>query len=205
MEWLLSRHEPNLVSRVRMALSSGLRACTDAADLIQTTYLEVLRDLHQFTGTTEAQFEAWLRNILDHNIHDCRRYCRPRQRHSFPLGDSLDLEVGPEDAGWREPNLRAEEAEIVSQVRHAMAQLPRPYQEILSLCGDEGCSPKEASFRLKKSRGAVRAILMRARIALASELRRLGARPFDGLGIRHRGRRITSRTEASRRSNPEVD
>ena len=51
----------------RAQVESWLRAKVDASDIVQQTMLEAYRDFHKFRGTTEAEWLAWLRQILNHN------------------------------------------------------------------------------------------------------------------------------------------
>ena len=50
----------------------SLQAKGNAADLVQTTFVEAQRNLKQFHGTTREEFLAWLLGILTHNAKDWR-------------------------------------------------------------------------------------------------------------------------------------
>src|SRR5207253_6129409 len=59
------RNYLNVLARAQV--ESWLRAKVDASDLVQQTLLEAYRDFQRFRGTTEAEWLAWLRQILTHN------------------------------------------------------------------------------------------------------------------------------------------
>src|SRR5438552_15657507 len=60
----------------RAQVESWLRAKVDASDIVQQTMLEAYRDFHKFRGTTEAEWLAWLRQILSHNAANFIRHYR---------------------------------------------------------------------------------------------------------------------------------
>ena len=56
-------------------LDPHLHAKGGASDLVQETFLEAQRDFAQFQGTNEAEWLAWLRQVLLNNLgHFTRRY-----------------------------------------------------------------------------------------------------------------------------------
>src|SRR5262249_21935157 len=57
-------------------LAPDLRAKGGASDLVQETFLEAQRDFADFRGDTEAEFRAWLRRLLLHNVANFARHFR---------------------------------------------------------------------------------------------------------------------------------
>src|SRR5262249_59741442 len=57
-------------------LAPDLRAKGGASDLVQETFLEAQRDFADFRGDTEAEFRAWLRRLLLHNVANFARHYR---------------------------------------------------------------------------------------------------------------------------------
>src|SRR5262245_55812569 len=49
-------------------LDSGLQAKGGASDLVQETMVDALRDFRRFHGSSEAELQAWLRELLLHNL-----------------------------------------------------------------------------------------------------------------------------------------
>src|SRR5262245_22509300 len=78
---LLERFEPWLRLMARLQLESRFQAKFDASDVVQQTMLEAVKAFPQFRGTTEAEFTAWLRQILTHALaHEIRRYAGTQKR-----------------------------------------------------------------------------------------------------------------------------
>src|SRR5262249_23733509 len=78
---LLARYQPSLHLLARLQLDRRFQGKFDASDLVQQTLLEACRALPQFRGQTEAEFTAWLRQILAHVLaHEMRRYHGTQQR-----------------------------------------------------------------------------------------------------------------------------
>jgi RNA polymerase sigma-70 factor (ECF subfamily) len=65
---LLERYRPYLTVLARVQLGRRLRGKTDAADLVQETFLEAHRDFAGFRGATANEFQAWLRTVLARNL-----------------------------------------------------------------------------------------------------------------------------------------
>src|SRR5262245_12661307 len=61
---LLGLYRNYLLLLARVHLDANLRAKVDPSDLVQETCLMVARDFTEFRGETEAEFIAWLRQIL---------------------------------------------------------------------------------------------------------------------------------------------
>ena len=111
----------------RAQVESWLRAKVDASDLIQQTLLEAYRDFQRFRGSTEAEWLAWLRQILTHNAANFVRHYRAtgkRQAHR-----EVSLAQPGDDTGDFRPNDPADTAESPSQ------QLMRKEREWLAARG----------------------------------------------------------------------
>ena len=65
---LLQSYANYLALLARLEIGRRLQGKVDAADVVQETFLKAHRDFEQFRGTTEAEFVAWLRQILAANL-----------------------------------------------------------------------------------------------------------------------------------------
>ncbi len=75
------RNYLRLLARAQIDLH--LQAKMNPSDIVQETFLEAFRDFGQFCGQTEAEFVAWLRQILANNLgpsgqHRLFASCRDR-------------------------------------------------------------------------------------------------------------------------------
>jgi RNA polymerase sigma-70 factor, ECF subfamily len=68
--FLPERYRAYLLLLARMRLRNTNNARIDPSDVVQQTMLNAHRGRDQFAGKTEAQWKAWLRQILAHVIAD---------------------------------------------------------------------------------------------------------------------------------------
>ena len=62
-QWL-ERHRPYLTLLARAHLNRNHPARLDSSDIVQQTLLDAFSKRDQFRGSCEAEFAAWLREIL---------------------------------------------------------------------------------------------------------------------------------------------
>jgi len=179
---LLEAHRPQLTLLAQVQIGPGLRGKTDAADVVQETFLEAHRDLPGFRGTTEAEFAAWLRQVLARNLANLlRRYFGTQARdprRERPLADGLDRSSQPPDpalvAPQSTPSQRAVRGEQSARLADALNQLPADYRDVLVLRYLDGLSFPEVAARMGRSVDSVEKLWVRA---LARLRRTLGDEP----------------------------
>jgi RNA polymerase sigma-70 factor (ECF subfamily) len=166
-----------LLTVARQELAAPLRAKVDAADVVQETFIEALRDFAAFRGETGRQLIGWLRGILRHNLADLAKRFESRCR-------CLSQEVSlPDPQRVADARIRAFRAVggpiceqlIVQEQRRAldaaMQRLPRLYRRVLQLHFGECCSFAEIGNGLQRSPEAVRKMTCRAVKRLRREMR----------------------------------
>ncbi|MFZ2640794.1 MAG: sigma-70 family RNA polymerase sigma factor [Verrucomicrobiia bacterium] len=179
---LFARCRNYLAVVARAQVESWLRAKADASDIVQETLVEANRDLRQFRGTTEAEWLAWLRQILSRNAADfVRRYRgteKRQQRLEVPLSpppgqSSLAAGLEPRDNG-ETPTQEIMRLELEIQVADAIMRLEPDYQEVIVLRNLERLPFEEVAQRMNRSRPAAQMLWMRAVRRLQEELKRAG-------------------------------
>lgn len=159
---LLERHGDRLYSL-------GLKFCgnsTDAADLVQETFLRALRSWPTFRG--DAAASTWLYRIA---ARVCQRMHRrparasklPDPRRLLPLGNGLVADV-PDTA--ETPLEREIGREMVERVEESIAGLPMMYRVPLVLKEIVGFSVAEVADILGLREATVKTRLHRARLSL---------------------------------------
>jgi RNA polymerase sigma-70 factor, ECF subfamily len=152
----------------RSEVSSWLKSKVDSSDLVQQTLLDAHRGLAQFRGETEAEWLAWLRQILSHNAADyVRQYHGVEKRR---VGREVALEQGDDsergnfelsDQG-ETPSRIVMRKELQLQVADALMRLPEDYQEVIILRNMQRLPFDEVAEQMERSRPATQMLWMRA-------------------------------------------
>ena len=167
---LFARVRPWLQILARTQLGRHLQAKTDPSDVVQVALLEAVRGLGQFRGDTEAEFLAWLRQVLVNAIrHEARRYGGTAAR-DVAREASLELELEQSSARLgalltgddTSPSGASERAEARLELTALLARLPEEYRDVIVLRNLEGLSHEEVAERMGRSVGAVRMLWVRA-------------------------------------------
>jgi len=172
---LLELYRDDLGVLARARLGARLRGVVNPSDLVQQTFLEACRDFGQFEGTTTAQWRAWLRRILAHNLAALvERHVQARKRdvrrqvsldtRSAALGDSWHgiNAVLPLASPGSSPSGQAQQHEAAAVLADRLARLPAPHREVLRLRNLEGLAFEEVARRMGRTPGAVRVLWVRA-------------------------------------------
>ena len=166
-------------------LDRRLRVRFSPSDLVQETLLEAHRDFPQFRGTTEAEFLAWLRQILVHNLivavrrhfdagkRDVRREVSLEQVSAGADTSALCMAaILPQ--GGTSPSAHIQQEELLAAMANDLADLPPDYHEVIVLRHLQGCSFGEIARRMDRNEGAVRMLWLRAIGQLRSRLNERG-------------------------------
>jgi RNA polymerase sigma-70 factor, ECF subfamily len=178
---LLEHFQPWLRMLARTQMESRLQAKFDPSDVVQQTLMAAVRDLPQFRGKTEAEFTAWLRQILAHALaHEIRRY-RGTQKRNADREVSLEQQLAASSqrfgdllaASGTSPSQKAVHAEREIRLAQVLERLPDDYREVIVLRHLEGLSHEAVAERMGRNSGAVRMLWVRALARLRAELERL--------------------------------
>jgi len=156
----------------------AMRMCRnveDAKDILQETFLGMIRSIKDFRG--ESRFSTWLYRIASNaclkkrrrGVHD------PEPEQELSLDELMPRPgaggLKPEIPDWSED---AEQAllrgELSERMEAAIDRLPREYKIVLVLRDVEGFSAEETAQMLKLSIPAVKSRLHRARVFVRREL-----------------------------------
>ncbi len=145
----------------------GLRVCRDgfdADDAVQEAFakLAMRRDV-----IADQSALSWLMTVVRNT---CLRLLRPFQRQRRALGERV--EEGDLPATDLSPEAALERWELVRSVHAAIAELGRPYREVLVLRDLEGLSGEETCAALGLETAAMKTRLHRARSMLREKIAR---------------------------------
>jgi RNA polymerase sigma-70 factor (ECF subfamily) len=176
---LLGLYRNYMLLLARVHIDSNLQAKADPSDLVQETFLMAARDFPQFRGETEAEFVAWLRQILANTgAAMIRRYKGTRSRElgreqqferqldqsSMVLGRLI---AGPDSS----PSRIAARREAAVVLADALTRLPDDYREVLVLFHLEGLSLGDVANRMGRTVSSVRGLRTRAALKLRTLLK----------------------------------
>lgn len=146
-------------------LDGDLRAKAGASDLVQETFIDAQKMFARFEGHSEAEWLAWLRQLLLFNVAGFTRRYRTDKRSAereTPLGGASSVWPTEPTASDATPSAVVREAEETAVVEAAIAQLPPDYQRVLRWRYQEELSFVEIGERLGRSQDAVRRLWAQA-------------------------------------------
>ena len=130
-------------------LDQKLRHRVSPSDVVQDTVCEAHRDFHQFRGSCEREFVAWLRKIMVNNLariverhvlagkRDVRRELSLQQMQKAVDRSTMQMDaLLIADAST--PSEAALERERGVHLANCIAQLPDDYQKVVTLRNFQG-------------------------------------------------------------------
>lgn len=168
--------DKSLIDRLKAVVRRHVHpgAAVDASDLVSSAIVAAYRRREQFRGTTDAEFHAWLRSIVE------RKYIsRHRLQQTLKRGAgktiSLDVEQGIEPASREQtPDLDASDHEISVLLMTLFQQLGEEHAELLYLSNYCGLSNAELATKCGLTKNQVSNRLRTAKRRLKKTMRKLG-------------------------------
>jgi RNA polymerase sigma-70 factor (ECF subfamily) len=179
MTELLGMYRNYLSLLARVHVDTDLRAKADPSDVVQETLMQATRDFAQFRGETEAEFVAWLRQIMANTSATMVRKYKGTKRRDVGREHSLEQQLnrtsmalgGLLAARDPAPSRIASRKEDVVVLADALAQLPDDHREVLVLHHLEGLALAEVAQRMGRSLDAIKGLRTRAFLKLRTLLR----------------------------------
>ena len=179
---LLEGYRAYLKMLAGIQIGRGLQSKFDADDLLQEVFLRAHQAIGRFQGTTQPEFQAWLRGILSNVLADQIRRYRGTQRRDPNLECALELELASEgfelalEAPISTPSQRASRQERAVLLAEAMQRLPAIAREVLVLRHFQEMSFPDIARTMGRTLDGVKNLWIRALTKLRREMRALDER-----------------------------
>ncbi len=178
---LLEYYDP-LVKHIAARIPSKFQSGVSAEDVVQQTFLQVMRHIGRFSPKTDHSFHAWLKRIAENRLTDTIRHLacekraerpRPNPGSTSPEESSLRGLVESLSAGSHTPSGSAARHEAVAAVQEAIEALPDDYRQAVELRLFAGRSLAETAAVMRRSPRAVQGLIDRAKKKMRAALGRL--------------------------------
>jgi RNA polymerase sigma factor (sigma-70 family) len=174
LERVLELHLPQLHAYVRARLGGELEPRESSVDVVQSVCRQILAARGDHAFDSEDHFRAWLFTAAVNKIREKVRFHRGQRRARGREQASLDHDLVPAAALLASPSQVAIGNETAQAVVAALAALPPDYREVVSLARIVRLPHRVIAEVMGRSEPAVRKLLGRAMLDLASELQRRG-------------------------------
>jgi len=170
-ETLFSQWRPLLWLQARRLLGGNSDRKVDANDVVQEALTQAFRDLKQFRGSTEGEWVAWLRKLVQGQASKLRRHHSALQRDAdreTPLDETCPVDGQPD------PLTADIQRERAARLAQAIAELPEAMREVVVRRVFEQQPFEEVARDLDRSPGATRVLWTRAIRQLRATLQGAG-------------------------------
>lgn len=165
MAELHSRHMAAVLARARDRLRPGLRRQFDTADIGQSVFAEVIRELPRFEDRGEKAFRNWLYIRTERKIIDKLRKMFGVNGRAREVNEPTAARQVPRNGAG--PRTAAALRDEFARVESALEELPELDRQVVLLRGRENLSHEEVARRLElPSADAARMRYSRALLAL---------------------------------------
>ena len=165
---LLLRLSRQLRPRLANEVPILLRRHVDCDDLLQQTFVRIVRDLHQLRDISANGFSCWASQVANHCLLDTLRIARAGKRRAGLVCDDIQL---MEHAGHGStPSRGARRNEIARALQVAVESLPGEQREAIAQVYLNQVSYASAADELGCSYNAVRSLAHRAKQRLRSAM-----------------------------------
>lgn len=173
---LLEKYRAYLRILAEHAIGPVLKKRSDASDIVQQTYLDAVRDIERFRGTTEAEFSGWIKQILLRNIANLVRDNRAakrdvqRDQHLYGPDGSASISWFQPQADDPSPSQIVMRGEAAIRLCVVLDGLPPDQREAVRLRHIEGWPLLQIATHLDRSTVAAAGLIKRGLQTLRRQL-----------------------------------
>ena len=178
---LLLRYYDRLSDHVARKIPARFRGMISTEDVVQQTFLQVLRNISKFSLRNEHSLYAWIRTIADNRLTDTIRHFSyepratqlPAGRRAASVEQSRAADLVDLLSAGHTPSRSVARHEAVAAVQDAMNELPVDYLQAIELRVFDGKSLAETAAIMQRTPRAVQGLVDRAKKKMRDVLDRL--------------------------------
>lgn len=158
-------------------VGEALRGRTRVSDVLQDAYIEVVRSINDFTGSTEAEFYAWVTTIIENAARRQHRHLTAKKRKPPSRTTELNALTIAYLRTVSSPLSQLQKREDIEFIYRAVKALRAEHREVIEQVIFAGKPVDEVARELGRTEAATRMLLSRARAALTLKIDALQKEP----------------------------
>lgn len=154
-------------------VNSHLRQKTGVSDIVQMSFVRIIENFDQFSGTTSGELKAWIRTIVKNEANSARTFFRSQKRdidreRSIDALADMRVPIDPQLT----PTTQALNAEHKRILHEILNQMSTDDATVIRLRSFESLSFKEVGERMNRSQQAVSQLWYRAILKFEEKMRK---------------------------------
>ncbi|MCA8952796.1 MAG: sigma-70 family RNA polymerase sigma factor [Planctomycetes bacterium] len=173
LDRLLTRLEQRFRDDAERRIGAALRRRTRVSDVLQDAYVEAVRGIARFEGTSEGEFFAWITTIVENVARRQHRYLTAQKRKPPSRTTELNALTIAYLRTVSSPLSDLQQVEDVGLVYRALCELRDEHREVIEELVFANRPVDEVAAEIGRTPAATRMLLSRARAALTIRLEQL--------------------------------
>ncbi|CAE7229960.1 rpoE [Symbiodinium sp. KB8] len=173
LDRLLTRLEHQFRADAERRVGTALRGRTRVSDVLQDAYVEVVRGIGKFQGSTIREFSAWVTTIIENSARQQHRHLTAKKRKPPSRTTELNALTIAYLRTVSSPLSDLQKVEDVELVYRALHEVREEHREVIEQLVFAQRPIEEVAAEIDRTEAATRMLLSRARAALTMKLEQL--------------------------------
>lgn len=170
LDRLLTALQNRLRESGERRVGEALRGRTRVSDILQDAYVEVVRSINDFEGSTQAEFFAWVAAIIENAARRQHRHLTAKKRKPPSRTTELNALTIAYLRTVSSPLSQLQKREDIELIYRAVQQLKDEHREVIERAIFAGVPVPEVAKEIGRTEAATRMLLSRARAALTIKI-----------------------------------
>lgn len=173
LDRMLTRLEQRFRQDAERRVGQALRGRTRVSDVLQDAYVEVVRSIGKFEGSSEPEFFAWVAAIIENAARQQHRHLTAKKRKPPSRTTELNALTIAYLRTVSSPLSDLQKVEDVELVYRALHEIREEHREVIEKVIFAGRPIDQVAAEIDRTEAATRMLLSRARAALTVKLDQL--------------------------------